>query len=122
MTPVIKIDLTDEEYERLQEKAFSEKYPSIKEYIFKLLFNESPSYDYEKLLWQVKTGIEDMETGERFLISDLINEMVWTKIPLNVRKNLGRMVVYSVNNGTDFKNIVPDGKDSQGVQLYKKLD
>ncbi|KIL53485.1 hypothetical protein KP77_04610 [Jeotgalibacillus alimentarius] len=122
MTPIIKIDLTDEEYERLQEKAFSEKYPSIKEYIFKLLFNESPSYDYEKLLWQVKTGIEDMETGERFLISDLINEMVWTKIPLNVRKNLGRMVVYSVNNGTDFKNIVPDGKDSQGVQLYKKLD
>ncbi|WP_370529834.1 DUF1413 domain-containing protein [Alkalihalobacillus sp. AL-G] len=55
-----------------------------------------------------------------FLIRDLITELDWNEIQLTVRKNLGRMVMQSVLNETDFTSVIPDGKDSQGVQWYRK--
>ncbi|WP_431802245.1 DUF1413 domain-containing protein [Halobacillus andaensis] len=61
-----------------------------------------------------------MDSGTRFLIRELITEQDWNEIPLKVRKNLGRMVIQSVLNGTAFTSIIPDRKDSQGVQWYRK--
>ncbi|MFC7319850.1 DUF1413 domain-containing protein [Halobacillus campisalis] len=120
MTPNIKLELSQEEYEKVTLDAYSSHCPSIREYLRLLLFNEPPSYDYEDLLWQVAVGIGNMEAGTRFLIRELITEQNWNEIPLTVRKNLGRMVIQSVLNGTDFTNIIPDRKDSQGVQWYRK--
>jgi hypothetical protein len=120
VSPSIKIELSEEEYEKALLDAYSSNCPSIREYLRLLLFDEAPSYDYEDLLWQVDVGIENMESETRFLIRDLITEVDWNKIPLTVRKNLGRMVIQSVLNGEGFNDIIPDGKDSQGVQWYKK--
>ena len=121
--PLIKIELTEEEYEKVTLDAYNSNCPSIQEYLRLLLLDEPPSYDYEDLLWQVDVGIEKMESGTRFLIRDLITETDWNEIPLTVRKNLGRMVMQSVLHGQNsysFMAIIPDGKDSQGVQWYKK--
>jgi hypothetical protein len=120
VSPIIKIKLSEEEYEKVLLDANSSSCPSIREYLRLLLFDEAPSYDYEELLWQVEVGIENLERGTRFLIRNLLTEIDWNELPLVVRKNLGRMVIQSVTNGTNFKDIVPDGKDSQGVQWYKK--
>uniref|UniRef100_UPI00406C1E06 hypothetical protein n=1 Tax=Heyndrickxia sp. FSL K6-6286 TaxID=2921510 RepID=UPI00406C1E06 len=49
--------------------------------------------------------------------------MDWNEIPLTVRKNLGRMVKQSVLHGRNcdgFRAIIPDGKDSQGIQCIRK--
>jgi len=120
LSPVIKLELTDEEYEKVLLDAFDSNCPSVREYMRLLFFDEAPSYDYEDLLWQVNVGIGDLKSGDSFIVRDLITQKDWNDIPLNARKNLGRMVMQSVLNGKDFQNIAPDGKDSQGVQRYKK--
>lgn len=85
---MIKIELTEEEYEKVTLDAYDSNCPSIPEYLRLLLFEKAPSYDYEDLLWQVDVGIEKMKPGTRFLIRELITEMDWNEIPLTVKKTL----------------------------------
>lgn len=56
------------------------------------------------------------------MVKDLVNiEMEWDEVPIEIKNNVEKMFYDYVTNNRFVKGIVPDGKDADGVQWYKKL-
>ena len=63
--------------------------------------------------------IQNLETGDTFLVRDLFKGYEWLKYPHNMRITLGTLFLNYANNSDTIKPLVK--KAGQGQQRYEKL-
>lgn len=119
---VIKLEWTEEEYKELLLKSYKYDCPTIEEYLRYLLFDEDPHYLYEDIFFLIEVYLPYLESGTRFTIKDMYNkEKNWDDVPNEIKKNAEKMFYTLITNNKFVEGVVPDGKDADGVQWYKKL-
>lgn len=72
----------------------------------------------EELLIRAKETVEEVQTGEIFLLKDLFRGFEWNRIKINNRTKLGMLFSSYVETSTKVEMI---GKTPQNQFKYKKL-
>lgn len=65
--------------------------------------------------------LDDVKTGESFIVKELFRGFEWNRIPKGNRTKLGSMVLSYANSNDGTSVIKPLGKTPQNQQIYKKL-
>ena len=69
----------------------------------------------------VVSTLNDVESGEIFIVKELFRGFEWNRIPKYYRTKLGSMVLaYANGDGADIFEAL-DHKTPQNQQIYKKL-
>lgn len=74
-----------------------------------------------QLLTESLKEIENLKSGEVFLVRDLFKGYEWNRIPINVRLRLGFLFFNEITKPEHSDKIVPTEKTSSKQQKYKKL-
>lgn len=74
----------------------------------------------QNLLNQVKAEINNLNSGEIFLVKDLFKGYEWARISINERRNLGSLWL-SVVNSDPTLGVQALDKTTSNQQRYKKL-
>jgi hypothetical protein len=119
---IVRLNLSDEEYIDIYDKALGKGFGSVPEYLRYLMFNErsESNCDFDELLDQFEKIVLLKNEGDEFKVKDCFDQNVWKEIDLVDRRTLGRMIIHKVNKG-GWLPIVPTRKDSGNAQWYKKL-
>ena len=67
------------------------------------------------------SAIDEVTTGEIFIVRDLFRVFEWARISRGVRTQLGSMIFAYANGATGAFVIEPLDKTAQNQQKYKKL-
>ncbi|MGG4438348.1 DUF1413 domain-containing protein [Priestia megaterium] len=117
---LVRLNLTDEEYEDLYNQAALNNFGTIQGYLRHLAFEEEKEeVDYEELIYEFEKGVASKKFNEEFKVRDCFDADVWENIPLNNRKVLGRLINRKVLMG-GWMPIKAIKKDSSGAQVYEK--
>ncbi len=65
--------------------------------------------------------LDDVKTGESFIVKELFRGFEWNRIKKGNRTKLGSMVLAYANSNDGSSVIEPLGKTPQNQQIYKKL-
>lgn len=65
--------------------------------------------------------LDDVNTGEVFIVKELFRGFEWNRIKKGNRTKLGSMVLAYANGKEGSSVIEPLGKTPQNQQIYKKL-
>jgi hypothetical protein len=119
---IVRLNLSDEEYERTYDKAMENGFGSVPEYVRFRVFNEKPesTVDFDELLEQFKRSVNLKNVGEEFRVRSCFDPSIWENIDSNDRRTLGRMIIHRVEKKR-WLPIVPTRKDSGNAQWYKKI-
>ena len=83
-----------------------------------MIVNQNTTLDQLFLIVQVT--LNELNSGEEFIVKDLFKGFEWNRIPKGNRTRLGSMVFNFANNeGSDIIEIL--GKTPQNQQIYKKI-
>jgi rubrerythrin len=117
---IVRLNLSDEEYQTTYDKAIEEGFANIQDYLRFVLFEEKlNNIDYEELLTKFEKGVVKIKKGDEFRVRDCFDKEEWGKIPAQNRRDLGRMIFRKVEKG-GWITITPTRKDSANAQWYKK--
>jgi hypothetical protein len=118
---LIRINVSEEEYNAIYGQALESSFGSIPEYLRYLLFNEKPesTVNYDELLYQFKNAVLNKKDNKEFRVRDCFEAKVWENIDITSRRTLGRMIIHKVEKG-NWLPIVPTKKDSGNAQWYMK--
>ena len=73
-----------------------------------------------QLLQEAIKTLDQLESGDSFVVKDLFPGIRWNKFPKNERLTLGTLFLnYAKTEGSN--KITPDGKNSANQQRYKVL-
>lgn len=111
------IILTDEEYETVHKRA-EEKGISASKYARDLIF---PTEDNFETKWNdLLDRINTYPSSAEFDVSMLMGRDLWNTYDRSTKLSLARTLSRKINDGT-IKNVVPVGRSSSNVTIYKKL-
>ncbi|MCM3162718.1 single-stranded DNA-binding protein [Metabacillus litoralis] len=118
---LVRLNLTEEEYENVYDQALEKGIGSIQEYLRFLLFDEqSQEINYDDLLEQFEKAVVKIPSDKEFRVKDCFDPEVWKDIKTINRRVLGRMVIRKALKG-GWLPIVPTRKDSANAQWYRKV-
>jgi hypothetical protein len=118
---LIRLNVSDEEYNTIYGQALDKGYGSIPEYLRNLLFNEKPAntVDYAELLSQFENEVLQRNDNKEFRVRECFDSTIWSNIDITARRTLGRMIIHKVEKG-GWLPIIPITKDSGNAQWYMK--
>ncbi|MDE5946840.1 MAG: single-stranded DNA-binding protein [Oscillospiraceae bacterium] len=65
--------------------------------------------------------LDDVQSGEEFIIKDLFRGIEWNRIPKGMRTKLGSMILY-LSKGKKLSGVIkPVKKTPQNQQIYIKI-
>lgn len=73
-----------------------------------------------ELIQMVNSALNDVESGEEFIVRDLFRGFEWNRIPVAMRTKLGSTILALADNGSLSANITPIRKTPQNQQVYVK--
>ncbi|MMZ49041.1 hypothetical protein D1872_107270 [compost metagenome] len=119
-TKIVRLNLSEEEYSDALNKSIDNGFANVPDFVCFLLFNKADnSVNYDNLIFEFEKKVGDLKFDTRFRVKDLFLKEYWNKIPIQARKNLGRMIYRKVING-GWLSIQSDGKDTANAQWYIK--
>lgn len=71
-----------------------------------------------ELLKEAIEQLNNIRTGEVFIVKDLFRGYIWNRVPKNERLLLGTLFLNYIKTEKADK-VFPDGKNSSGQQKYK---
>ena len=114
MSITISVTLTDKEYEDVKIKS-QEAGLSISQYVKRNpICGDEFEERYEHLIQKAKS----QANGSSFTVMSIFPD--WNEIPKGTKLSLGRNFYHLVKRG-EVDGVVPDGKNSSNVQLYKSV-
>lgn len=111
---VLQIPMSDEEWEKLEEKATSEGITTT-QYVKNLMF---PENDFQKWFPLLLQKVEDMEDVCSFTLRDIMVER-WIEIPKGTKLAMGRVFFSLVDSGK-IPHVSKNGINSSKTQCYMK--
>lgn len=72
-----------------------------------------------ELLDCAKNTVNEVASGEKFIVRDLFRGFEWNRIPVGNRTKLGSMF-YAYAQGNGSLTLEPQGKTPQNQQIYLK--
>lgn len=73
-----------------------------------------------ELLKEATAQLENMQSGEVFIVKDLFRGYMWNRYPKNERLLLGTLFLHYIKTELTDK-IILDGKNSSNQQKYKVI-
>ena len=73
-----------------------------------------------ELVQLVNEALDDVETGEEFIVKDLFRGFEWNRIPKSLRTKLGSMILVLSQGNNLSQNITAVRKTPQNQQIYVK--
>ncbi|MEK3888016.1 DUF1413 domain-containing protein [Bacillus sp. FSL K6-3431] len=115
---LVKLTMSEAEYEAAMDEANGNGFANITDYLRNFLFEEAPDFNYDELLAKFKKAVYNLKSGEKFRIRDLFDSNEWDEIPVQVRRDFGRMINRRVSKNS-WSSIKSIGKDSANALWYE---
>lgn len=113
--PIITIDLTDAEHEKLSQKVKESGFITMQAYVKNMILGTESSQNY---LREAQTRAKAMPSGVIFTVKKLFTKEEWTQLTAGEKRRLG----YDFFQEHKDHSLKDEGRNTSNSQLYSNIE